>query len=158
MLTFNDLLKATTEQERINFIQQAIMERKRSSDYQIAEKAMLYYMGENPDIAAFEKYIYDLKGIAHKDYITANSKIRNGYYPLIIDEAVSHLLANGVGFKDDSTKDKLGVNFDDKIKDPAEVADPLRSACSSHSVPRTAVAFQVAMTTHHHQIFQNCKV
>ena len=117
MLTFNDLLKATTEQERINFVQQAIMERQKSDDYRMAEKAMLYYMGENPDIAAFEKYIYDLKGIAHKDYITANSKIRNGYYPLIIDEAVSHLLANGVGFKDDSTKDKLGVNFDDKIKE-----------------------------------------
>jgi hypothetical protein len=116
MLTYNDLLSKQTDQERIEFIQQAIRERVNSVDYRTAEKAMAYYNGENPDIAAFEKYVYDLKGIAHRDYISANSKIRNGYYPLIIDEAVSHLLANGIGFEHEQNKEKLGKGFDDTMK------------------------------------------
>lgn len=117
MLTYNDLLKCGEDESlRIQFIEQAIKDHTISRDYRIAEKAMLYYRGENPDIAAAEKYIYDMQGKAHKDVITANSKIRNGYYPLVIDEAVSHLLANGVGFGNDSIKEKLGKDFDDKIK------------------------------------------
>ena len=117
MLTYNDLLKCgDNEQERIQFIEQAIRDQKASNTYRIAERAMAYYNGENPDIAEYEKYVYDLKGIAHRDKISANSKIRNGYYPLIIDEAVSHLLANGVGFEHEKDKEKLGVDFDDTIK------------------------------------------
>lgn len=117
MLTYNDLLKCgENEQERIEFIQRLIREHKASVIYRTAERAMAYYNGENPDIAAYEKYVYDLKGVAHRDYVSPNSKIRNGYYPLIIDEAVSHLLANGVGFEKEQDKEKLGVDFDDTIK------------------------------------------
>lgn len=116
MLTYNDLLAKQTDKERMEFIQQAIRERKTDVNYRTAEKAMQYYLGENPDIAAYEKYVYDLKGIAHKDVVSANSKIRNGYYPLIIDEAVSHLLANGVGFEHEKIKEQLGSNFDDTVK------------------------------------------
>lgn len=117
MLTYNDLKKlGDNEKLRINFVQSVIHERQASKDYRIAEKAMQYYRGENPDIAAAEKYIYDMQGIAHRDVISANSKIRNGYYPLIVDEAVSHLLANGVGFEHDNIKEKLGRDFDDKMK------------------------------------------
>ena len=117
MLTYNDLLACGEREDlRIDFIGRAIAERKGSLDYRTAERAMAYYNGENPDIAAYEKYIYDLKGVAHRDLVSPNSKIRNGYYPLIIDEAVSHLLANGVGFEHEQDKEKLGVDFDDKIK------------------------------------------
>lgn len=117
MLTYSDLQAATTEQERIEFIQQAIQQHITSKDYLTAAKAIAYYMGGNPDIAAFEKYVYDLQGQAHIDVVSANSKIRNGYYPLIVDEAVSHLLANGVGFEHEENKEKLGNDFDDKMKE-----------------------------------------
>ena len=117
LLTYSDLQAATSEQDRIEFITQAIREHRNSVDFKTAEKAMAYYNGENPDIAAFEKYVYDLKGVAHRDLISANSKIRNGYYPLIIDEAVSHLLANGVGFEHEKYKEKLGTDFDDRMKE-----------------------------------------
>ena len=117
MLTYSDLQKCgDNEQQRISFIEQAINETCASKAYRTAAKAMMYYRGENPDIAEFEKYVYDLKGVAHLDKISANSKIRNGYYPLIIDEAVSHLLANGVGFEKEEDKAKLGADFDDKMK------------------------------------------
>lgn len=117
MLTYGDLLEKQSDTDRIEFIQQAIREHINTNEYRIAAKAMAYYQGENPDIASFEKYVYDLKGVAHRDLISANSKIRNGYYPLIIDEAVSHLLANGVGFEHEKYKEKLGTDFDDRMKE-----------------------------------------
>lgn len=117
MLTYSDFLKCgDDEQKIITFITQAINDFKNSKSYKIADKAMKYYRGENPEIAAVEKIIYDMKGIAHQDLVSPNNKIRNGYFPLIIDEAVSHLLANGISFSTPSKKEKLGADFDDVTK------------------------------------------
>lgn len=117
MLTYSDFLKCgDDEQKIITFITQAINDYKNSKVYKIADKAMKYYKGENPEIAAVEKIIYDMKGIAHQDLVSPNNKIRNGYFPLIIDEAVSHLLANGISFSTPSKKEKLGADFDDVTK------------------------------------------
>lgn len=117
MLTYNDLKKCGNDEEkRIIFIEQAIADFKSSDEYKIAEKATAYYRKENPDIAAVEKIIYDMQGMAHQDLVSANHKIRNGYFPLIIDEAVSHLLANGVSFSNPYNKELLGADFDDVLK------------------------------------------
>ena len=117
MLSYSDLIKCGDDEEkRITFLQNAITNFKNSDNYKIADKAWKYYNGLNPEIAAVEKIIYDMKGIAHQDLVSPNNKIRNGYFPLIIDEAVSHLLANGVSFTNPKKKDKLGVNFDDVTK------------------------------------------
>lgn len=117
MLAYSDLKKCGDDEEkRITFLQNAITDFKNSDNYKMADKAMKYYMGLNPEIAAVEKIIYDMKGMAHQDLISPNNKIRNGYFPLIIDEAVSHLLTNGISFTNPQKKDKLGVNFDDVTK------------------------------------------
>lgn len=117
MLTNSDLIKCgDDETKRIEFIEQAINEFRTSKEYKTALKSIAYDRKENPDIAAVEKIIYDMQGIAHKDLVSANHKIRNGYYPLIIGEAVSHLLANGVSFSSPDTKDKFGKGFDDTLK------------------------------------------
>lgn len=57
-----------------------------------------------------------MQGMAHKDIVSPNYKLRNGYYPCIINQSISHLLANGVGFSDPETKNKLGVNFDGVLR------------------------------------------
>ena len=90
----------------------AINEHKGSEEYRTAQTAHDYYKKRNPDIARLEKVIYDMKGMAHKDLVSPNHKLRNGYYPAIINQTVSHLLANGVGFSDPEIKNKFGRNFD----------------------------------------------
>ncbi len=75
-----------------------------------------YYKKKNPDIARLEKIIYDMKGMAHKDLVSPNHKLRNGYYPAIINQTVSHLLANGVGFSDTQIKNRFGRNFDGVLR------------------------------------------
>lgn len=118
MYTYQDLLKRGNDEfRRIEFIKAAIQEHINSPEYRIAEKANAYYRHANPDIANFEKIIYDFMGIAHKDTISTNTKLANAYYPLIIDMGTSHLLANGIAFEDTDLKEQLGSNFDKVIKD-----------------------------------------
>lgn len=117
MLTLSDLEKCgNDENERMDFVDQAISDFQHSDEYKIAKRSVAYDNKENPDIAQVEKVIYDMQGKAHTDYISANHKIRNAFYPLIIGEKVSHLLANGVTFGNPKHKEKLGKNFDDVNK------------------------------------------
>lgn len=117
MLTYSDLLKCGEDEEkRMRFAESAIADFQNSEKYKWADKALKYYDIENPEISAVEKIIYDMKGIAHQDLISPNNKIKNGYFPSIIDGHVSHLLANGISFSNPAKKDKLGNNFDDATK------------------------------------------
>lgn len=118
MYTFQDLeAYSTSEASKIEFVKLAIQEHMSSPEYRIAGKAIAYYRHENPDIAAFEKTVYDFLGLPHKDTFSTNHKLANAYYPLIIDMGTSHLLANGIGFENIALKDRLGANFDKIIKD-----------------------------------------
>lgn len=94
----------------------AIEEHRNSDEYRTALTAVGYYKKKNPDIAHIDKVIYDMKGMAHKDLVSPNHKLRNGYYPAIINQTVSHLLANGVGFSDPEIKKKFGRNFDGVLR------------------------------------------
>lgn len=115
-LTHSDLIKCGKDEEkRMRLVETAILDFQQSEEYKWAEKASKYYDIENPEIEAVEKIIYDMKGIAHRDLISPNNKIRNGYFPSIIDGHVSHLLANGISFSDGKKK-KLGNAFDDVSK------------------------------------------
>lgn len=76
-----------------------------------------YYDGENVSINKYEKIIYDMQGLSHKDMWTANHKIASQFFGFSIDQEASYLLGNGVNFKDDKTKEKLGNNFDEAISE-----------------------------------------
>lgn len=118
MYTYQDLLECgDDERRRIEFIQSAIHEHISSQKYKIAMKANAYYRHENPDIAGFDKIIYDFLGNPHQDRVSPNTKLMNAYYPLIIDMGTSHLLSNGIAFEDTKLKESLGANFDKVIKD-----------------------------------------
>lgn len=118
MLTYSDLAKCGNDEEkRMKFVENVTAEFQNSEEYKWADKAKKYYEIENPEIAAVEKIIYDMKGIAHQDLVSPNNKIRNGYFPSIIDGHVSHLLTNGISFGNSNNKKKLGKNFDDVTKE-----------------------------------------
>ncbi len=117
ILTYSDLQACSDDEEkRKQFVMNAINEHKDSDEYKTAMVAHDYYKKKNPDIARLDKIIYDMKGMAHKDLVSPNHKLRNGYYPQIINQTVSHLLANGVGFSDPKIKNKFGKNFDGVLR------------------------------------------
>lgn len=126
MKTYQDLLACgENEAERMSFIIAAI-EAHRSSDlYKTAVDAQLYYDGENPTISRYEKIIYDLQGRAHKDMYTANHKIKSAFLKIAVLQENNYLLGNGVTFRSDDTKKKLGTRrapFDLQVSRAGEYA------------------------------------
>lgn len=123
MKTYQDLLAAgESEQERIKFILACINDHKSSGAYKLAVDAQLYYNGENPTINRYEKLLYDFQGRAHVDLFSANHKIASRFFGFSVDQESSYLLGNGVTFGKNTTKKKLGADFDLRCLDAARYA------------------------------------
>ena len=118
--TYNDLLDiGENEKQRMEFVLSAIREHKGSDLYKTAYDAELYYKHQNPTIMRFQKWIYNMYGQKVPDIWSPNNKIASNWYNYFTTQAVSYLLGNGVTFKNESNKDKLGKDFDKKVQDIA---------------------------------------
>ena len=122
MRTYEDLLKATSEEERQNFVHAAIFEHKTSDLYKEAVIAYEYFRKRNVTISQYQKLLYTLSGQAVPDNYSANFKFTNSFFPIFVRQENAHLLGNGVTFNDDSTKEKLGDDFDMKLMRAGEYA------------------------------------
>ena len=121
--TYQDLLDVgQVERDRMDFVLSAIREHKNSREYKLAEDAELYYKHQNPTIMRYQKFVYNQMGKAVPDIWSANNKIASNWYNYFTTQAVSYLLGNGVSFNDESTKEKLGKDFDKKVQDIATFA------------------------------------
>ena len=118
--TYNDLLDiGENERDRMEFVLDAIREHKGSELYKTAYDAELYYKHQNPTIMRFQKWVYNMYGQKVPDIWSPNNKIASNWYNYFTTQAVSYLLGNGVTFKNESNKDKLGKDFDKKVQDVA---------------------------------------
>lgn len=115
MYTYNDLQACITDSDRRDFIRRAVSAHKASGAFRTALNADRYYHLENPTIMRYQKLVRSLAGIAITDDWSPNNKIPSNWYFYFITQAVGHLLSNGVYFADDSTKERLGKNFDRAI-------------------------------------------
>ena len=123
ILTFNDLVEiGENEQDRTEFVLLAIREHKASKDYAIAADAELYYKHQNPTIMRFQRWIYNQFGQKVPDIWSPNNKIASNWYNYFTTQAVSYLLGNGVTFKTEANKKKLGKDFDKRVQDCATAA------------------------------------
>lgn len=124
--TYQDLtVCGETEVNKISFIRTAIENHKGSELYRKAVEAWQYYNGENPTINRYEKIIYDMQGRAHVDMFTANHKIASPFFRIAVKQEYNYLLGNGVSFKKESTKQKLGSGantFDAQVSVAGEYA------------------------------------
>lgn len=108
-----------SEQDRMDFVLQAISEHESSRLYRTAMDAEDYYKHRNPTIMRYQKMIYNQLGKAVPDVYSANNKIPSNYYHYFVTQEVQYLLGNGVSF-DGIDKDKqLGKGFDKAIRDVA---------------------------------------
>ena len=120
ILTYNDLLEiGENERDRMEFVLAAIKEHKSSDLYKTAYDAELYYKHQNPTIMRFQKWVYNMYGQKVPDIWSPNNKIASNWYNYFTTQAVSYLLGNGVTFKSEANKTKLGKDFDKKVQDVA---------------------------------------
>lgn len=103
----------------MEFVLDAILEHKGSELYKTAYDAELYYKHQNPTIIRFQKFVYNQFGQKVPDIWSPNNKIASNWYNYFTTQAVSYLLGNGVTFKSEANKDKLGKDFDKQVQDIA---------------------------------------
>lgn len=123
MKTYQDLLEVgQDERARMEFVLKAVNDHKSTTAYQTAKAAEAYYKHENPTITRYEKIIYDVAGRAVRDPFSPNHKVASNWYFYFTVQAVQYLLGNGATFKEASTKERLGKDFDARLQDLATKA------------------------------------
>lgn len=116
MKTYNDLFDLKeNETERQKFVLDVIREHERSNEYKNAVIAKDYAEGRNATIMQYQKILYTLTGQAVPDNYSANHKCASGFFRRFVTQEASYLLGNGVQFSEESTKEKLGANFDNVL-------------------------------------------
>lgn len=123
MKTYQDLLDVgEREENRQEFVHEAIGEHKSSELYAIAQLADEYDRKQNRTIVEYQKLLYDMTGRALPDNISANYKITSGFFNRFTTQQVQFLLGNGVTWQEESTKDFLGEDFDQRLQEIAKAS------------------------------------
>ena len=116
MYTFQDLQAVgDDDRNKMDFVRKVINEHKGSVLYQTAELADEYDRRQNRTIRQYQKLLYTVSGRAIPDNWSANYKIGSNFFNRFIVQENQTLLANGVTFKTDATKKRLGEDFDTKV-------------------------------------------
>lgn len=117
MLTYQDFLKeATTDENKINFIQKAINQHTNSDDYKKAVEAYEYYRQRNTAIMQYQKILYTVTGKPIEDVFSANHKTTSNFFYKIITQMIQYSIGNGLTFENENVKEKFTGDIDLKIK------------------------------------------
>ena len=117
MKTYQDFLKKSgSEQEKQEFILEAINDHKQSSMYNLAADAEEYAHQRNSTIMNYQKLLYTVSGKAVPDNYSANYKLCSNFFDRFITQENQYLLGNGVTLEKDANKKKLGKKFDQQLQ------------------------------------------
>ena len=123
MKTYQDLLEiGENVQERIDFVRKVINEFKASDIYREGSIADQYARFQNVTINAYQKLLYTMSGKEVPDNYSANWKMASRFFYRFVTQEVQYLLGNGVSWQEESTADKLGMNFESKLQKAGEKA------------------------------------
>ena len=123
MRTFQKLSEIRENEGKLKkFVFDVIEEHKNSTAYKVASVAEKYYAKKNVTIMAFQKMLYNMQGQEVPDMWSANYKLRTHFFRRFVIQQVQYVLSNGVTFNNETTKDKLGKNFDTQLQRAAKKA------------------------------------
>lgn len=114
MLTFQDYEKFSGD--KATFIRRAINEHMADPMTITAVMANRYDKQLNDTILNYTKYIYTVDQRKVVDTTASNNKLASNFFRRLNVQRNTYLLGNGATFGDESTKDKLGKNFDQTLK------------------------------------------
>lgn len=99
----------------MDFVRTVVTNHRASPAYQNASDAELYYAKHNVTMERFRKFLYTANGSKIPDLISANYKLKSGFFRRAVTQQVQYVLSNGVTFQNEDTKDKLGKDFDTRL-------------------------------------------
>jgi len=116
MKSYQDFLKCITDQQRINFICEAIQEHKCTEMYNVAFDAEEYDSQRNVTIMKYRKVLYTLTGRAVEDCYSPNHKICSNFFNRFVTQQNQYLLGNGITFTNENIISRLGKDFNEKLQ------------------------------------------
>lgn len=119
MRTFQDFEKEKQEGHLIDFLRDLISEHRSSPLVKIALDADAYDRQENLTIKYFVQTIFNSNGMKVENFTASNSHIASNFFNTLNTQRTNYSLGNGVTFRESSTKDKLGIDFDTVLKKAA---------------------------------------
>ena len=122
MKTYQDLQALDSDRQRIDFVLDVIKEHESSVLYERATIADEYIRGQNREAKRYVKELTTATGKRIEDKWTPNNKTTRNIFRRLVWEEVQYLLGNGVKWGDEATKDKLGKDFDNRIREMARYA------------------------------------
>ncbi len=112
--TYQDY-EQTTDADKADFVYTTVSKYKLSDIYKDAVEGHNYANGRNTLIEKYQKVLYTVTGKAVSDNISANYKLKTGFFKRFVRQRAAYLLSNGIRFENESTKKKLGKKFDHKM-------------------------------------------
>lgn len=121
MKTYQDYLKIN-ERQKMDFVRSVIDQHKGTELYKTAIIADEYYRQENRTIMQYRKLLYTITGKAVPDNYSANYKTASGYFGRFVTQQNQYLLGNGITWREDTTADRLGIDFDARVQEAGRLA------------------------------------
>ena len=113
MKTYQELVAlGEREGDRKKFVRDAVQEHQLSRAYRDAAAAEAYYAKQNETITRHVKMLRDINGQMLPDYFGSDWRLKSLAFRRLVTQQVQFVLANGVSFQKDDTKERLGKNFD----------------------------------------------
>ena len=123
MKTYQDYLKVEDNDDaRMKFCRAVITEHKNSDMYKNAVIADEYDRQQNTTIMNFKRALFNLQGKPVDDLWSANYKLASNYFKRFVTQENQFLLGNGVSWKKEDTKNKLGDDFDTRLQQAGRAA------------------------------------
>lgn len=126
--TYQDFERAVSDQERLDFVWNAVQAHESSEQCKTAKLADLYDQQRNATINEYVQTIFSLTGSKLEDFTASNNKIASNFFARLNTQRVMYSLGNGVSFLqpdedgEDKVKEALGRHFDHDVKEAAYYA------------------------------------
>ena len=123
LITYQDFMKVGQDINHImEFVHSAIFQHKSTQIYKTAVIADEYDRRRNRTIVNYQKLLYTVSGKAVPDNFSANYKLCSNFFNRFVVQENQYLLGNGVTWNEDTTKDKLGKDFDTRLQELGKYA------------------------------------
>lgn len=124
MYTYQDYLEIDRDNEKavMEFVRAVIEDHKNSDLYKMAMVAEDYDRHINTTITEYQKLLYTITGKAVPDNYSSNFKLASRFFNRFVTQETQYLLGNGVTWQNDTTGDKMGDDFDNKLQEAGREA------------------------------------
>lgn len=125
MYTYQDLQNLGEErktEDLLEFVYNVINDHKTSGLYETAKIAKDYDEHRNTTITEYQKLLYTVTGEAIPDNWSANYKLASKFFHRFVTQQNQFLLGNGVTWKEETTAEALGGDFDTQLQKAGQKA------------------------------------